>query len=58
VEVDVVLTETQRSQIRAIVNFLKPGHTHFLNLIEPTAPPAFDHWELGVSELGAETTLH
>jgi phage tail-like protein len=58
VEVDVVLTETQRSQIRAIVSFLKPAHTHFLNLIEPTAPPVFDHWELGVSELGAATELH
>jgi len=58
VEVDRVLTETERTQIRAIVNFLKPGHTHFVNLLEPTTPPVFEHWELGLSELGVETELH
>ena len=58
VEVGVVLTETERRQIRAIVNFLKPGHTHFVDLLEPTAPVTFDHWVLGISELGVETELH
>lgn len=56
--VDVPLTDAQRSQLRAIVEYLKPAHTHFVNLIEP-APPAFiDHWELGVSEIGVTTDLH
>jgi phage tail-like protein len=58
VVVDVVLTEIERRQIRAIVNFLKPGHTHFVNLIEPTTPPVFEHWELGISELGWSSELH
>jgi phage tail-like protein len=56
--VDVPLTDAQRSQLRAIVEYLKPAHTHFVKLIEP-APPAFiDHWELGVSEVGVTTDLH
>ena len=58
VEVDEPLTETQRSQIRAIVDYLKPAHTHFVDLVEPGVPPVFDHWELGISELGVSTELH
>ncbi|PID37658.1 MAG: phage tail protein [Proteobacteria bacterium] len=58
VEVDVPLSDTERRQIRAIVDYLKPAHTHFVDLIEPGIPPTFDHWELGVSELGVETELH
>lgn len=54
----VPLTDAQRSQLRAIVEYLKPAHTHFVTLVEP-APPAFiDHWELGVSEVGVTTDLH
>lgn len=58
VEVDVPLTATERRQIRAIVDYLKPAHTHFVDLIEPGPPPTFDHWELGVSELGVTSDLH
>jgi hypothetical protein len=58
VDVAVVLTATERRQIRAIVDFLKPGHTHFIDLIEPISPVIFDHWELGISELGETTDLH
>jgi len=58
VEVDEPLTETQRGQIRAIVDYLKPAHTHFVDLIEPGIPPVFEHWELGISELGVTTELH
>ena len=58
VEVDVPLTATERRQIRAIVDYLKPAHTHFVDLIEPGAPIAYDHWELGISELGETTDLH
>jgi phage tail-like protein len=58
VEVDVPLTTTERRQIRAIVDYLKPAHTHFVDLIEPGAPVAYDHWELGISELGETTDLH
>lgn len=58
VEVDEPLSDTERNQIRAIVDYLKPAHTHFVDLIEPGVPPTFDHWELGISELGVETELH
>lgn len=58
VEVNVALSDTQRRQIRMIVDYLKPAHTHFVDLIEPGPPPTFDHWELGVSELGTTTDLH
>ena len=52
------LTDAQRSQLRAIVEYLKPAHTHCVNLIEP-APPAFiDRWELGASEIGVTMDLH
>ena len=58
VHVGVVLTETQRRQIRAIVHYVRPAHTHFIRLVEPTTPPTYDHWELGISELGTTTLLH
>ena len=53
----VPLTDAQRKQLRAIVEYLKPAHTHFVTLVEP-APPAFiDHWEFGVSEVGVTGLL-
>jgi hypothetical protein len=58
VKVGRVLTPTERMHLRAIVNYMKPAHTHFVNLLEPTAPIVPDHWELGVSELGETATLH
>ncbi len=58
VEVDVPLSDAERRQIHAIVDYLKPAHTHFVDLIEPGVPLTFDHWELGVSELGVESELH
>ncbi|MCP4602375.1 MAG: hypothetical protein GY847_17980 [Proteobacteria bacterium] len=58
VQVNEVLTDTQRKQIRAIVDYLKVSHTHFLDLLEPLPPPSFEHWELGVSELGIDSLLH
>ena len=58
VEVDVPLSDTERQQIRAIVDYLKPAHTHFVDLIEPGVPLSYDHWELGISDLGETTNLH
>jgi len=37
---------------------MRPAHTHFVELLEPGAPASFDHWELGISELGASADLH
>ena len=58
VEVDIPLSTTERSQIRHIVDYLKPAHTHFVDLVEPSPPAFIDHWELGSSELGVTTELH
>lgn len=58
VTVGMVLTDTQRSQLRAVVDYMRPAHTHFVDLLEPGAPASFDHWELGISELGVTSDLH
>ncbi|MFH0899616.1 MAG: Ig-like domain-containing protein [Pseudomonadota bacterium] len=58
VRVGVPLTDTQRRQIRTVVNYLRPAHAHFLTLIEPSTPPTPAHWELGISELSASSFLH
>jgi phage tail-like protein len=52
------LSPTERKQLRAIVGYLKPAHTHFVDLVEPTAPFIANDWEIGVSELGIQTLLH
>lgn len=53
-----VLTDVERKQLRSIVDYMKPAHTHFVRLIEPEPVVIVDHWELGVSELGENTFLH
>lgn len=57
IRVDRELTDTERQQIRAIVNLTKPGHTHFIELLEPGAPPSDDAWVIGVSVIGVESRL-
>lgn len=52
VSVATALSDTVRSQVRAIVEYMKPAHTHFVGLIEPVVPIVADHLELGLSELG------
>lgn len=54
----IVLTQVQRDEITEIVEYMKPAHTHFLGLIEPTIPDIIDHLELGLSELGETWELH
>ena len=58
IQVFVPLTPTQRHQLRSIVSLSKPAHTHFVELVEPRLPPTYEHWELGISELGISTDLH
>lgn len=53
----VVLADTERRQLRAIVDYLRPAQTHFVDLIEPSAPAPVDHWELGMSDLGDNSVL-
>lgn len=58
VEVARILTARERRQLRAIVEYLKPAHTHFVDLVEPLPAVLPNHWELGLSELGVTTDLH
>lgn len=59
VQSPVALTDEQRLRIRGIVEYMKRAETHFRGFIEPAPPPPLpDHWELGLSLLGVETTLH
>lgn len=58
VSVGVALTDTQRDQLRGIVEYMKPAHTHFIRLDEPVIPTVLDHLELGLSELGENWFLH
>ncbi|MDP1826672.1 MAG: phage tail protein [Archangium sp.] len=53
-----ILTPIERKHLRAIVEYLKPAHTHFVDLVEPFPPVIPDHWELGLSDLGENTDLH
>jgi len=58
IEVARVLTPRERQRLRAIVEYLKPAHTHFVDLVEPLPPVVPDHWEIGVSEVGVTTVAH
>jgi len=58
ITVNRTLTDAERMQIRQIIDFMRPAHTHFIDLIEPGAPAFIDHWELGLSELGETSDLH
>lgn len=52
------LTDDQRDGIRQIVDYMKPVHTHFVQLVEPESNDVADHLELGVSQLDIDWTLH
>ena len=58
VEVPIALTDTQRRRLLQIIEYMKPAHTHLVELIEPEAPEVFDHWVIGISSLGENTLLH
>lgn len=53
-----ILVAEEQRRLRAIVDYMKPAHTHFARLVEPTLPEAVDHVELGLSELGETWLLH
>jgi phage tail-like protein len=57
VAVSRVLTDEERRQVRAVIEYMAPAHTHFVNLVEPGAPPPSFWWILGDSELGEASAL-
>ncbi len=52
-----LLSDRERAQLRAIVDLMRPAHTHFVELIEPVAPAVDEGWVLGVSEVGDGSVL-
>lgn len=58
IAVDRVLSDEERTQVRQIVERMKTGHTHFIEIEEPVSPFVPDHWQLPWSELGVNTILH
>lgn len=57
VVVDKMLTDTERSTLIVLIDFIKPAHTHAY-IVEPGDPYHVDHWDLGLSDLGDNTLLH
>jgi phage tail-like protein len=58
VEVARALTDHERQVVREIVEWSKPAHTHFVELVEPEPVVEPDHWELDESDLDETTLLH
>jgi phage tail-like protein len=54
----VTLTETERTRICDIAEYMKPAHTHKRALVEPIDIGPVDPMELGLSELGFDWLLH
>lgn len=52
-----VLTVDERVQVRSVVDYCKPAHTHFVEILEPGPPPLEEAWVIGAGELGVETRL-
>jgi phage tail-like protein len=57
VESTTVLTEEQRRWLGQIVDEVKPHHTHY-EIKDPSDVVVYDHWVLGISELGETSDLH
>lgn len=54
----VELTPEQRNRIRNVVDYMKPAHTHFVQLIEPSGADVINHAAIGYSSLGVNWILH
>jgi phage tail-like protein len=57
VQVTRVLTDEERARLRALIEWAKPCHTHLIAIVEPRPIVVVEHWVLGRSALGVETTL-
>ncbi len=52
------LLAAEKERMTTIVRYLQPAEAHFAGIVEPLSPPIWDHWELGISELGSQSVLH
>ena len=51
-------TAEQITTIKQLADYMKPAHTHCVQVLQPTPPELIEHWELGISLLGETTLLH
>lgn len=54
----VALTTDELAQVRFIANYMKPAHTHLIEVVLPGTSDVYDPTELGISELGVDWLLH
>jgi hypothetical protein len=52
------LSAAERKQLRQLVEYLKPAHTHCVSLLEPELPTPSPDWVLGASDLGVASRLN
>ena len=57
VVIDRVLTDDERRQVRWLVEYIKPAHTHLVAIIEPLPPPPAVAWRIGSGRMGRTTVL-
>lgn len=58
VVMDRILTDDERRQVRWLVEYMKPAHTHLRSIVEPQPIPPPVAWQLGRGHLGRNTALH
>lgn len=49
-----VLTDEERERITEIAEYMKPAHTHLVEIIDASPAAVIDHVELGLSQLGTD----
>jgi phage tail-like protein len=57
IETDTVLTSDEEAIVRKIAEYMKPAHTHLMNIRAAKLLPLPTVWTLGWSHLGVDTTL-
>lgn len=54
-----VLTDDERTKMRALATYMQVAHEHLVGIVEPASPPEEpDHLQLGRSRLGLNWRLH
>jgi len=53
----VVVDSITLEKIKAVIDFMKPAHTHY-RIVQPNEVGALDHWLLDISSLDINTLLH
>jgi phage tail-like protein len=54
----IILSADQFDKIKKIAVYMRPAHTHLIEIVQPFPPPVYDPVELGTSKLGVDWILH